>query len=457
MTVTQDLPVNSVTVFPTPGTYTIPESVYTVTEETTVPAPTTTQLPPGEAVYGGVTTVVEQSTTVVCPIAAEETQDNTITSVIHTTTYVCPTPGTYTIGASTTSVSTSTVIVFPTPAVVTPGTYTQSEQTVTVTETSYTYVCPAPETPAPTPAEPTSAPAPVETETETPAQTETPAETEKPAPKPKPKPSGGSASGNGQHFGITYTGYNNDSSCKSAGDVASDIAKIAEKGFKSVRVYSTDCDQLENIGSACKKHGLKMAVGVFIDDGGIAGAKKQVDDLIAWGQWDLVEYVLIGNEALHNGKCSAADLAQFIASCKKSLSAAGYTGPVSTAETVNIWQQYGETLCPVVDFLGVQAQPFFDGKVKASEAGQFVNSQIQLAEDACPGKEAVNTESGWPHGGTQSFGASIASVDQQAAAISSIVKNAKHTTFLFSYSDDLWKPAGIEQNFGCFSAVPNLA
>lgn len=448
MTVTQDLPVNSVTVFDNPGTYTIPASTWTVTAETTVPVPTTTQLSPGENVYGGVTTVVQESTTVVCPVAAEETHDSTITTVLHTTTYVCPSAGTYTIGASTTSVPTSTIVVVPTPATVTPGTYTQSEQTVTVTETSFTYVCPAPtDSPAPAPATSTASPAP---------ETEAPKETQTATPKPKPKPSGGSAGNSGQHFGITYTGYNNDSSCKSAGDVANDIAKIAQKGFKSVRVYSTDCNQLENIGSACKKHGLKMAVGVFIDGSGIAGAKKQVDDLIAWGQWELVEYVLIGNEALQGGKCSAADLAQFISSCKEALSAAGYNGPVSTAETVNIWEQYGDVLCPVVDFLGVQAQPFFDGKVKASEAGEFVNSQIQLAQNACPGKEAVNTECGWPHGGAQSLGASIASVDQQVQAISSIVKNAKHTTFLFSYTDDLWKPAGIEQNFGCFSAVPDL-
>ena len=82
---------------PTPGTYTFPGSTLIVTETTTVYGETTTEVPSGTHTLGGVTTVVETATTVVCPYATQKTENGVVTKILETTTYVCPAAGTYTI------------------------------------------------------------------------------------------------------------------------------------------------------------------------------------------------------------------------------------------------------------------------------------------------------------------------------------------------------------------------
>src|SRR5262249_50782170 len=62
---------------------------------------------------------------------------------------------------------------------------------------------------------------------------------------------------NGDSWGMTYSPYTAQGGCKDAGTVAADLAIIAQKGFTSVRVYSTDCNTLENIGGAARNNGLK--------------------------------------------------------------------------------------------------------------------------------------------------------------------------------------------------------
>ncbi|KAH7417358.1 hypothetical protein BKA64DRAFT_298674 [Cadophora sp. MPI-SDFR-AT-0126] len=144
------VPTPLATTCPTPGVYTIPATTVTLTESTTVCGATSTEVPVGTHTAGGVTTVVEKETTVVCPYAAIETNSDVTTSVIKTTTYVCPSAGTYTIAPLTTTVTESTVWVYPTPASYAPGTYTQPEVVTTVTKTNYVVFCPF-TSPAPAP------------------------------------------------------------------------------------------------------------------------------------------------------------------------------------------------------------------------------------------------------------------------------------------------------------------
>ena len=69
-------------------------------------------------------------------------------------------------------------------------------------------------------------------------------------------------------------------------------------------------------------------------------------------------------------------------------------------------------------------------------------------ENFCPGKPYYNLESGWPSAGGDN-GASQANPSAQAAAIADIVAKAGGKTVVFSYQNDAWKPAGVDQFFGC--------
>ncbi|KAH7358991.1 beta-glucosidase [Plectosphaerella cucumerina] len=465
-----DVPTPVPELCPTPGTYTFPATTITVKETTTVCAPETTKLPPGPNTYGGVTTVVEEATTIVCPYPTAKTNSGVVTSVIETTTYVCPTPGTYTIAPTTTDCAEETTVVYPTITTVTPGTYTRPAVTTTIVETNVIVVCPwtseAPKptsapAPAPEPETPTPAPAPVYEEPEAPAPVyEAPTKAaETPKPSDTSKATDVSLGGSpGDHWAITYTPFSQDASgsCKSAEEVDSDIKTIKNSGFTTVRIYSTDCSTLENVGAACKKYGLKLIIGVFVKDSCDPNSqhiKEQVDAITAWKQWDMVELVVVGNEALFQNRCDVSGLKNLISSVKSSCGGAGYTGPYTTAETLGVWEREDVTsaLCGVIDIVGGQIHPFFNADVAPSDAGKFVKSQLDILNTVCSGKSSLNLECGWPTGGIPN-GKAIPGKSEQAQAIQSIREVAGDKTVFFSFHNDEWKDpgsCGCEQTWGC--------
>jgi len=233
-----------------------------------------------------------------------------------------------------------------------------------------------------------------------------------------------------------------------------------EKGFRSIRVYAPDCDALPYITSACEEHGLKIIIGVFIRHGdkdyGFTDFWKQVDQLCEWRKWNLVEFVVVGNEAVFGSVCSASELAYLIKEVKTRFSKSGYTGYVTTAEVVAVIEKYPE-LCDAVDIVGVNIQPYFNGG-KSCDAGKFLQDQLTIAKNACGGsKPAYCLEAGWPSGGS-SIGNAYASPHDQKVAIESIYKCDTGHIIYHSQYDDQWKDAsmngGVEQHFGCSQLFP---
>lgn len=430
---------------PTPGTYTFPATTLVVTETVNACAPATTKVPAGNHTLGGVTTVVTTATTVVCPVATVKTEDNgDVTSVVTQTTYFCPAAGTYTIGGTTTSVTSETEVVFPTVTSFPPGTYTAPAVT-TVVETQTVVYCPfTSDVPAPTA---------TATATAAPSVSATPSKTpDTPSTSPSSPPLGG-----GNQWAMTYTPYGNGGVCKSASDVDSDIARIAGGGFKTVRVYSTDCNTLPNVGAACRKHGIKMIIGVFVGAPGCSNGSPQVAEQIKaikeWAQWDLVEMCVVGNEALFNGFCTPNQLKDLIGEVKTVLRSGGCNAPITTTDTVGGWEAQGvaDVICPVVDVVSANIHAYFNGAVQPEGAGKFVSGQLQQVKNLCGGKEGYIMETGWPTGG-KCIGTSCPGTQQQEVAIKSIQQEIGGKSVFFSWTDDDWKQpgdCGCENHFGC--------
>ncbi|KAL4883790.1 glycoside hydrolase superfamily [Aspergillus karnatakaensis] len=445
------LPTAGVTSFTETGTYTIPATTLTITDTTTVCDATTTDLPSGTHTYGGVTTIVETATTITCPYATVKPSGSTVTSVIETTTYVCPSAGTYTINPTTTYVPTETVVVYPTPATLTPGTYTNPASTITVTETNSVYVCPFTEVGAPTeaPAVPTTTAVP--TSSVVPTTTAAPSTTSSSATS-VPEPTGGL-------YGMTFTPYETNGDCMTKSRVLEKVGLIKQKGFTHVRVYGTDCHTLEYVGAAVKQHGLKIILGVHVEaaKGGLDGARSQFSEIVEWGQWDLVSLIAVGNELVNQGVTDAGSLASFISDAKAAFSAGGYTGEVTTAETMDTWLAYGSALCPVVDILGANLHPFFNPEFTAEEAGTLVSNQIRDLKQVCDGLSVINLETGWPNAGLAN-GKAVPGTAEQAAAIKSLVSKVADVSVFFSYEDDSWKSKfassdtyKVETHWGCIN------
>jgi len=102
---------------------------------------------------------------------------------------------------------------------------------------------------------------------------------------------------------MTYSPYNNDTSCRSAADVLSDITLIASAGVETVRIYATDCDSFATVIPALQQNGLKLIQGFYMDSGGVDSIDSQVSDFISWLQEDssnadMVELLVVGNEAV---------------------------------------------------------------------------------------------------------------------------------------------------------------
>ncbi|KKZ60734.1 hypothetical protein EMCG_04601 [[Emmonsia] crescens] len=252
--------------------------------------------------------------------------------------------------------------------------------------------------------------------------------------------------------GIAYTPYTDDSQCKASTTIISDIALIKTKGFSTIRVYSLDCDILRIIGRAARAKGLKMIIGISIVSTNIEELDKQVADLVAWSEWDLVSLVVVGNEAIFKGLVNAALLAFFISACRQGLQRTGYSGPVTIAEPVNIWQSNGDLLCDAVDIIGANMHCFFNPSIDASRCGQFVSDQIKILKNVCGNKRVINLETGWPTHGHNN-GNAIPGIPEQQKAIKSLFAEGFHEdTILFSFANELWKDPGpfeVEQSWGC--------
>ncbi|MCJ1255427.1 hypothetical protein MMC24_003243 [Lignoscripta atroalba] len=260
----------------------------------------------------------------------------------------------------------------------------------------------------------------------------------------------------GSQWCMTYSPYTDGGTCKDEQTIQIDIALIASKGFSSIRLYSTDCSGLQYAGAAAQSHNLKLVLGIYISKTGTGPASEQVGHITAWanGNYASVEMIVIGNEAVFNHFCSASQLAEFISSAKSTLQAAGYAGPVTTTETLDVLQVEANAalLCPVVDVLAANIHPFFNSGTDASSAGTFVATALAQLADVCPGdKEVFNLETGWPHSGNAN-GLAVPGVEEQQIAVKAIQEMAGGKSVFFSFVDDMWKEPGdlgVERSWGC--------
>ncbi|KAF2772054.1 glycoside hydrolase [Teratosphaeria nubilosa] len=250
--------------------------------------------------------------------------------------------------------------------------------------------------------------------------------------------------------------------CKQKQDIQSDIQEIAAKGFSTVRIYGTNCQEHEHVGEAAKAHGLKVILGVDIgrpEEGNGVGS-KYVEDMIRDitstyqnnGWWEIVTLVVVGNEAIFSGCASAGSLASTLTAAKASFKSAGYNGNFSTAEPMNIIAENKDILCPILDVVGANIHPFFNPQTTAASAGTFVASSLHDLAAYCPGGKAViNLETGWPSGpagfGDPNHGP-VAGLEQQKTAIKNIVDNAGDKSVILSWANDMWKASGEEQFWG---------
>ena len=256
-----------------------------------------------------------------------------------------------------------------------------------------------------------------------------------------PTPSTTSSSGSGPGtskfgYGLSYSPYNADNSCKSQDQVNADLAGLT--GYGMIRIYGTDCDQVSTVLNAATAKGMKIFAGVY-DIGQVTTETQALIDA-ANGNWTAIDNVAVGNEAVSGASGNAYPVDQVVSAinqARATLRAAGYNGNVVTVDTSATIMQNPE-LCQASDFAAANCHAFFNAAGTAEEAGGYVLDQAKQVSQACGGKDTVITESGWPSAG-ETNGLAVPSEENQKIAIDSLRNSFSDNIVLFSAYNDLWK------------------
>lgn len=272
-----------------------------------------------------------------------------------------------------------------------------------------------------------------------------------------PSYSGGVSSGSGSagSLGIAYSPYQDNGQCKTADQVKSDIKKLL--GYNIIRLYAVDCSGVQNVLSAMTSN-QKVFAGLYTLNNIESDVNSLNSQIKAAGKdWSVIDTVSVGNELVNSGQATTGQIEQAISTARSALSAKGYTGPVVSVDTFTAVIN-NPALCEYSDYIAVNCHAYFDGSVGASNAGLFVEKQIERVRSTCGGKKDVLiTETGWPHSGN-SNGAAIPSLENQESALSLIKLKVGGKVFLFTMYNDKWKQPGaynVEQSWGIYGNSPN--
>ncbi|KAL1869833.1 hypothetical protein Plec18167_007759 [Paecilomyces lecythidis] len=249
-------------------------------------------------------------------------------------------------------------------------------------------------------------------------------------------------------IGISYSPYNDDSSCKTQDQVDSDFEKMT--GYHLVRIYGVDCNQITTVTNAARKHNMKVFAGIN-DLSDLPGSLKTMTGA-ANGDWSPFDTISIGNELVNGGQNSPGDVVNGVNTARQTLRSAGYKGPVVTVDTFDVIIKHPE-LCHASDYCAANCHAFYNSDLTADGAGRYVKEQAEQVSKAAGGKKTIITESGWPNSG-QANGAAVPSKENQKVAIDSLKKSfADGGVILFTAFDDKWKQNtrwtyGAEQYWG---------
>lgn len=261
-------------------------------------------------------------------------------------------------------------------------------------------------------------------------------------------------------YSLTYSPYNDDSSCKTMDEVMKDLKEIVAKGIKVIRVYGTDCGSVQTIEPAAKQLGLKINQGFWIGPDGVDSIDSGVQEFINWVQqnqaWGMIDSITVGNEAIIAGYVSPQQLLGKIGQVKSQLKAAGYQGQVTTAEPAVSYTTHPE-LCtgPELDYVGINSHAYFNPQQSPETAGQFALDEMALTQKTCNNKVVFVTETGYPSAGNTN-GNNVPTPQNQEIAINSLLKALNGYGTFFTMYNDFWKapgPYNVEQHFGIINIL----
>lgn len=176
-----------------------------------------------------------------------------------------------------------------------------------------------------------------------------------------------------------------------------DIAMLS-KNFSAIRTYSVS--GYDKIMPLIRKYHMKIYVGAWINNNEV-DSQREMDGVIKLikGNEDLVEGVILGNEAFLRGETSVKDLVKYIEVIRKELPGV----KVTVAEVWEHWVRNIE-LAKHVDFLMVHILPYWENKDAIKEGVAYIHDRVDYVKEEMvlnniPVKEIRIGETGHPSWG----------------------------------------------------------
>lgn len=259
---------------------------------------------------------------------------------------------------------------------------------------------------------------------------------------------------------ITFTPYTGSSQaasqCMDADAIASAVRAINAQGFNTIRMYATDCEQLTYVGPVAKELGMHLILGIFVNSPGTADSDfatqfAAIKSFISSNGESNVDAILAGNEPFSSDHATVDQIASYLQQIKAAFPSIHVSCPLTHPEL----SQYGGQLCDLMDIVAAQIHPFFSTSyVAPTDAGSYVESEMNLMSQICGGKPIFVSESGYPSGGG-SYLSQLAGEVEQQIAIGSLRSSAKASSItVFSSSPDGWKLApGVQEYEAMFDCL----
>lgn len=175
-----------------------------------------------------------------------------------------------------------------------------------------------------------------------------------------------------------------------------DLALLAQY-FSCVRTYSMT--GLDELPIYAQKHGLKVMLGAWVSPDA-KSTRLEIEQLVAAANRypDVVQSVVVGNEALLRKDISGARLAALIVEVKSRVKQ-----PVTYADVWEFWSKYPE-VAPVVDFITIHLLPYWEDQPTGIENDAALKHVAAVREEygrLFPTKDIFIGETGWPSNGRQ--------------------------------------------------------
>jgi exo-beta-1,3-glucanase (GH17 family)/cellulose synthase/poly-beta-1,6-N-acetylglucosamine synthase-like glycosyltransferase len=216
----------------------------------------------------------------------------------------------------------------------------------------------------------------------------------------------------------------------------------------TVRTYGVQ-GSLADIPQLAERHGIKVAVGAWIDDHRDEN-ERQLKTAIELARTHLnVMRVFIGNEVALQGYVPVKELEGYLDRARAAIGQ-----PVGTAEPWNTWLEHPD-LAQHVDFIGVHLLPYWEG-VPVDIAVDYSIEQFHRIQKRFPNKEVIIAEVGWPSRG-RTHQSAVASEANEALFLRRFLARAKREHFVYYVMeafDQPWK-ASQEGDVGAYWGVYN--